>query len=109
MEGLELISFQIIAAVGAAKSMYVNAIQEAKAGNIERAKELIEEGQAVFHDGHQAHAGLIQEEANGNKTEFNLLLMHAEDQLMTTETFKLLAEEIIDLYTLHQQSNIKEA
>ena len=98
MDGLELISFQIISAVGTAKSMYVNAIQEAKDGNISKARALMEEGQEVFKQGHQAHAGLIQEEANGNQTSLNLLLVHAEDQLMTTETFKLVAEEFIDLY-----------
>ncbi|MDF9825416.1 PTS system cellobiose-specific IIA component [Breznakia sp. PF5-3] len=103
MEGLELISFQIISAVGSAKSMYVMAIQEAKAGNITKAKTLMEEGQEVFKQGHEAHAGLIQEEANGNPTMVNLLLVHAEDQLMTTETFKLVADEFIDLYEKQEE------
>ena len=40
MNGNELISFQIISAVGTARSMYVEAIQEAKKGNIQAAKEL---------------------------------------------------------------------
>ena len=104
MEGLELISFQIISAVGTARSMYVTAIQEAKAGNIEKARALIEEGQEVFKQGHEAHAGLIQEEANGNPTSVNLLLVHAEDQLMTTETFKLVADEFIDLYERQEEN-----
>ena len=44
MNGNELISFQIISAVGTARSMYVEAIQEAKKGNIQAAKQLIEDG-----------------------------------------------------------------
>lgn len=99
MNGNELIRFQIISAVGTARSMYVEAIQEAKKGNIQAAKQLIEDGVKVFVDGHHAHASLIQKEAAGEKSEFSLLLMHAEDQLMTTETLKIVAEEFIELYS----------
>ena len=97
MNGNELISFQIISAVGTARSMYVEAIQEAKKGNIQAAKQLIEDGVKVFVDGHHAHASLIQKEAAGEKSEFSLLLMHAEDQLMSAETIKVMALEIIRL------------
>ena len=98
MNGNELISFQIISAVGTARSLYVEAIQEAKKGNIEVANELMVEGAKVFVEGHHAHASLIQKEAAGEESEFSLLLMHAEDQLMTTETLKIVAEEFIELY-----------
>ncbi len=98
MEGLELISFQIISAVGTARSMYIEAIQLAKAGDFEGAEKLLEEGQQVFLEGHHAHAGLIQKEAAGEKCEFALLLMHAEDQLMSAEAFSILAQEFIDVY-----------
>lgn len=98
MEGLEMTCFQIISAVGMAKSSYIEAIQEAKKGNIERAKELIQEGEKSFVGGHEAHAGLIQQEASGQAVQLNLLLMHAEDQLMAAETCKIMAVEVIDLY-----------
>ena len=49
-------------------------------------------------EGHRAHASLIQKEAEGEQTAFSLLLMHAEDQLMTTETLKIITEEFIDIY-----------
>ena len=74
MNGNELISFQIISAVGTARSMYVEAIQEAKKGNIQAAKQLIEDGVKVFVDGHHAHASLIQKEAAGEKSEFYLCM-----------------------------------
>ena len=98
MDEMELISFQIISAVGTAKSMYVEAIQAAKKGDFEEADRLIEEGAEVFVQGHHAHGSLIQQEASGTKVSFSLLLMHAEDQLMTTETFKIVAQEFIELY-----------
>ena len=98
MDGLELISFQIISAVGTARSMYIEAIQLAKEGKIAEAREQIVEGETVFTEGHHAHAQLIQQEANGEKVEFQLLLMHAEDQLMSAEGFKIIATEFIDVY-----------
>ena len=98
MEGMELISFQIISAVGTARSMYIDAIEEAKKGNIEQARKLIEEGEEIFVEGHKAHAGLIQQEANGESVIPQLLLVHAEDQLMSAEAFKIIAEQFIDLY-----------
>ncbi|MBQ9615062.1 MAG: PTS lactose/cellobiose transporter subunit IIA [Selenomonadaceae bacterium] len=97
MEGLELIAFQIISAVGTARSSYIEAIQEAKKGNFEGAEKLIAEGDEVFVEGHDAHAKLLQEEANGNSV-VSLLILHAEDQLMSAEGFKTIAQEFIDLY-----------
>lgn len=65
MEGLELIAFQIISAVGTARSCYIEAIQEAKKGNYESAEKLIKDGDEAFVEGHDAHAGLLQKEASG--------------------------------------------
>ena len=98
MEGIELIAFQIISAVGTARSMYIEAIQEAKRGNIAAARQMVEEGSQVFQEGHHAHAEQIQKEASGEASQINLLLMHAEDQLMSADAFKIIADEFIDLY-----------
>ncbi|MCH1939726.1 PTS lactose/cellobiose transporter subunit IIA [Holdemania massiliensis] len=98
MNGIELVSFNIISAVGTARSCYIEAIHCAKEEKFEEAENLLAEGQKVFIEGHHAHMELIQKEAEGEKTEFSLLLMHAEDQLMSAEGFGILAEEFISLY-----------
>ena len=98
MEGIELICFQIISNVGAARSSYIEAIQCAKNGQFEEAHVKIKEGESLFNEGHKAHGELIQKEANGEKTEFSLLLVHAEDQLMSAEGFRILSEEFIEVY-----------
>ena len=100
MEGIELISFQIISSVGAARSMYIEAIHLAKEGRFEEAQEMIRQGQETFIQGHHAHAELVQKEAAGEKSEYSLLLMHAEDQLMSAEAFGILAEEFVDVYKM---------
>ena len=94
----EMICFQIIAGSGNAKSCYVEAMQKAKKGDFESAEKLIHDAEEAFIEVHKVHAKLIQEEAAGKKTEFSLLLMHAEDQMASTEMAKLLCEEIIALY-----------
>ncbi len=99
MEDLKVVSFKIISNVGAAKSLYIEALIHAKAYNFELAKKSIEEGDEYFLQGHKAHASLIQKEASGDKLEMNLLLVHAEDQLMSAETIKILSNEFIDVYS----------
>ena len=105
MEGLELISFQIISAVGTARSCYIEAIHEAKAGHYEEAGKLLQQGQTFFLEGHHAHASLIQQEASGEHIAFQMLFMHAEDQLMSAEAFGILAEEFIDVYETIERRN----
>ena len=97
-QNYEMICFQIIAGSGAAKSSYVEAIQKAKKGDFEGAEQSIQNAEESFVQAHKIHAQLIQQEASGNKTEFSLLLMHAEDQMASTEMAKLLCDEIIELY-----------
>lgn len=98
MDNMELICFKMISAVGTAKSMYIEAIQAAKKGEFEKAASLIEEGKNIYGEGHHAHAELIQKVASGEKIEFNLILLHAEDQMMSAESMKIMAEEFIELY-----------
>lgn len=97
MEGLELVAFEIISAVGTARSLYIEAIAAAKAGEYERAESLLEEGEQSFVAGHDAHLKLLKGEANGDKVT-SLLIIHAEDQLMSAEGFKIIATEFIEAY-----------
>lgn len=98
MEGLELTCFQIISSVGEARSCFIEAIGYAKSGNYEKAEAAMKAGEEAFVSGHQAHAELIQKEASGDKASVSLLLVHAEDQLMSAESFQILAAEFIDVY-----------
>lgn len=95
---MELIIFEIISNVGSARSNYIEAIHEAKDGNYDKAMELIKEGEDFFTKGHDAHVDLVQKEAGGEKAELSLILVHAEDQLMSAEGFRIIAEELIDIY-----------
>ncbi len=98
MEGLEMVAFQIIAAVGAARSMYIQAIDLASEGKYDEARDLIKQGQEAFNGGHAAHGELLTKFANGELPPMDILMTHAEDQLMSAEAFGILAEKFITLY-----------
>ena len=98
MEGTELVAFNIIASVGTARSSYINAIDAAAEGKFDEADQMIKEGQEAFTMGHDAHAQLLTKTAQGEKVEMDLLLTHAEDQLMSAEGFRILAERFITVY-----------
>lgn len=98
MEDLELFSFQIITFAGEAKASFMSAIRFARTGEIDQARATYDIGVQQLIDGHKIHAKLLQHEAMGMDVNVNLLLVHAEDQLMNTETCKSNAEEFIYLY-----------
>ncbi len=97
-EELVMACFQLITYVGTARSCFINAIQCAKEGKFDEAAEMIKKGDAAFVQGHDGHADLLTKEANGELSATGLLLIHAEDQLMSAEGFRTIAEEFIDLY-----------
>lgn len=98
MDGLELIAFEIISNVGMAKSLAIEALREVRGGRYEEAKAKLVEASEYIVKGHHAHTALIQKEAAGEKVEFSLIIMHAEDQMMAAETIKTLVEEMIEMY-----------
>ena len=98
MEGLEMVAFQIIAAVGTARSLYIEAIDLAAEGKYDEARAKIKEGQETFNEGHAAHGELLTKFANGELPPMDILMTHAEDQLMSAEAFGILAEKFIKLY-----------
>ena len=93
MGSSELEILEIISSVGQARSLYIEAIQEAKSKN-----ELVRKGNEQYAKGHRIHQRLVQEEAGGNPVDLNLLLTHAQDLLMSAESFKILCDEFVDLY-----------
>ncbi len=97
-EEMEEFLVTIISNVGAARSCYIEAIHDAKAGNFHKAKELIKEGESLFYLGHEAHLKLLSQEGTKNGCPIYLITLHAEDQLMSAEGFHIIAQEFMDVY-----------
>ena len=95
---MEEIILNIIMHSGQARTHSMEAITLAKIGDFNRARQLIVEADKELGYAYNSQASLIQCEAANDKMEFSLILVHAQDHLMTTMTFKDLAVELIDVY-----------
>ncbi len=99
IEKMEEACVQIISTVGCAKSNYIEAVNKAKDGDFDGAQKMIDEGNEVYLQGHEVHMGLLQEDVSKmGSTKVPLLLVHAEDQLMQAETFRVFAEDLLAVY-----------
>lgn len=98
LEELSQVAFQIITHAGEAKSEAMMAIYDAKENKINEAREKIDKANKAMIIASEQHFELIQSEAQGNRIQIPLILMHAEDQLLSTQTLILLAEEIVNLH-----------
>ncbi|MBE6072166.1 MAG: PTS lactose/cellobiose transporter subunit IIA [Clostridium butyricum] len=83
---------------GQAKTYAIEAITSAKNNNFERANKLMRRADEELGYAHNSQSSLIQGEAADGKIEISLLLVHAEDNLMSTMLFMDIANEIIELY-----------
>ena len=99
---MEEIILNIIMHSGEARNYSIEALAVAKTGNFNRAQELIMTADEELGYAYNSQTSLIQGEAVNEKIEFSLLLVHAQDHLMTTMTFKDLVVELIEV---HQKIN----
>ncbi|MFY0762002.1 PTS lactose/cellobiose transporter subunit IIA [Metabacillus dongyingensis] len=97
-EQLYELSFHLIAHSGNARSLAMEAIQASKKGNFELAVEKLKEADKEFVNAHRFQTELIQKEAGGEKYDLPIILVHAQDHLMTAMTVKDLAIEIVEIY-----------
>ncbi|ABR50273.1 phosphotransferase system PTS, lactose/cellobiose-specific IIA subunit [Alkaliphilus metalliredigens QYMF] len=95
---IEVAIFTLITHSGEARSSSMESIQHAKKGDFKKAIACIEDAKAKLILAHQAQTTLIHAEAQGNKVEISLLMIHAQDHLMNAMTIKDMAEEFVDLY-----------
>lgn len=102
---MEEIILNIIMHSGKARSYSMDAIAAAKTGNFNEARELIARADEELGYAHSSQASLIQGEAVNDKIEFSLLLVHAEDHLMTTITFRDLSVELIEVHEKIDSTN----
>jgi len=98
IEELQELSFQIILYAGNARSYAMEAIQFAKENKFDEADQKIAEAESEFNEAHQVQTNLLQDEANGKKNDLSIILIHAQDHLMTSMTVKDLAVELISVY-----------
>lgn len=95
---IQAISFQLVAHVGEASGHFTDALGFARKGDFEAADDSIAQGDAALVEAHKTQTDLLQGEVRGDETEFSLLLVHAQDHLMTTILYERVVKELIEVY-----------
>lgn len=98
MDEMETVIINLIVSSGSARSSAMEAIQFAKAGDMDKARESLDQAKESVNEGHHSQTELIQAEIRGEKSPLSLLMVHAQDHLMTSLLCIDLAAEMIDLY-----------
>lgn len=98
MDEQEMIIMNLIVNAGSARSSSIEAIQYAKAGDLDKAEESMQAAKETVNEAHHAQTEMIQAEIRGEKTPLNLLMVHAQDHLMTSLLCLDMAQEFIDIY-----------
>lgn len=97
-EELELAMIEIVALSGDARTKLLSAVKEAKAGNVDQAHALTNEARGLLADAHKSQTDLLTAEARGELTAPTILLVHAQDHLMTTMLLRDVIDSLIDIY-----------
>ncbi len=97
-KNIELKIFQIISNSTSAKAEYSEAVKCARRNKFDEAWKHIKNGEDFYSNAHHYHAELVTMESNGEKFNFSLLLMHAEDQMSASEQLRFMSVEVIELY-----------
>ena len=101
-ETITEMAFEIIANVGTARGMYIEAIQEAKAGNFDQAAQLLKDGKEAFVLGHHGHADLLEWQGQGLTWKSNIYLLHAEALARTGD----LNGAVVELNKIHTRAGL---
>jgi PTS system cellobiose-specific IIA component len=102
---MEKIVFELIACAGNARSDAFEALAYAREGNFEESRRLLKSAKEELLKAHGIQNDLIFSEANGQDIPMKLILVHAEDHLMSAILAKDLIEEMIHLYEKDHKSD----
>lgn len=92
---MEKIAFTVILHAGNAKAEAYKALGEAKEGNFENVEEYLKNAKNELNEVHGVQTELLTAEANGEGCSAPIILIHAQDHLMTAMSEINLVEELI--------------
>lgn len=89
--------FEIISHGGDARGFAYDALKAARENAMDMAEELLIKAQKELDLAHNTQTKLIQTEINGRELKMSLLMVHAQDQLMTAIAEKNLIEQMVEM------------
>lgn len=97
-EDLDLIAFQIIGNSGEARTLIHEAFDKMRMDEFDVANEKLQEAETFINAAHLAQTDLLHHYANDEQITMEIIMIHAQDHLMTTMTLKEVAHEMLHLY-----------
>ena len=98
MESMEVASFQLILHSGNARSSAHEALSMIKQNLKPQGLEKLKEAKAELLIAQKEHAQLLRRYANAEEIQVDLLLVHAEDHIASTQVSVELIDEMIQMY-----------
>lgn len=86
----------IITNSGVSKSFTMEALDKAKEKDYEAVEELFEKAEEALRLASQEHFKALKEDMEKG-IDVNILMLHAEDQMMSSETILTLSKKIVEL------------
>lgn len=97
-EALQVAAFEIILHSGTARTEIHEAFVAMREGQFEKAKEKLSFSNETLLKAHHAQTKLLQDYASGIEIKIEIIMVHAQDHLMTTMTLLEVAQEMLVLY-----------
>lgn len=97
-EEIQVVAFEIILHSGTARTSIHDAFKNMRQNNYEVAEDLLNEANQEITLAHQSQTDLLQKYASGESINMEIIMVHAQDHLMTTMTLKEVAIEMLHLY-----------
>jgi len=88
----------LIAGAGDSRSYCMEAIDCARSGDFDEARELVAKAVGAMVETHEIQTDLIRDEMEGRGDAVSLLMVHAQDHLNLALVMRDMAEEFITLY-----------
>ncbi|ANU35392.1 PTS lactose/cellobiose transporter subunit IIA [Vibrio scophthalmi] len=96
----EMVVMEIICNAGEARSLCYEALRLARNNDFDQAQEKLAQGKECLNKAHLTQTQLIEADQGEGKVPMTLVMVHAQDHLMTT----ILAHEMAtEMVALHQQ------
>ncbi|MCU6666340.1 PTS N,N'-diacetylchitobiose transporter subunit IIA [Silvania hatchlandensis] len=95
---LEEVVMGLIINSGQARSLAYAALKKAKLGDFEAAKAMMAESRTALNEAHLVQTKLIESDQGEGKMKVSLVLVHAQDHLMTSMLSRELVAELIELH-----------
>lgn len=97
-EQIQEIAFKIILHSGDARTRVHEAFQDMRKEEYSAANKKLEDSNKNLVKAHQIQTELLQNYANGDNVNMEIIMVHAQDHLMTTMTLREVALEMLLLY-----------